>query len=59
MPAAREYSDQLRQRAVRMVLDRRSEAGDQLEAIKRVADQLSVAPQILQQIGRASCRERV
>jgi hypothetical protein len=32
-----------------MVLDRRSEAGDQLEAIKRVADQLSVAPQILQQ----------
>jgi transposase-like protein len=34
---------------VRIVLDERPQAGGQPEAIKRVADQLSVAAQILQQ----------
>ncbi|HEX2263490.1 MAG TPA: transposase, partial [Pseudonocardiaceae bacterium] len=58
MPAAQEYSDEFRQRAVRMVFDGRSEAGGQLEAIERVADQLTVARQTLQQwVEQAGAKE--
>jgi transposase-like protein len=49
MAAARKYSEEFRQHAVRMVLKIRQEAGDQAEAINRVADELSVHPETLQQ----------
>ena len=58
MPAAQEYSDEFRQHAVRMVLDERPQADSQLEAIKRVADQLAVAPQTLRQwVEQAGAKE--
>jgi transposase-like protein len=42
MSASRKYPDEFRQRAVRMVLDARQHVDDDPEAIKRVADELSV-----------------
>ncbi|MGB8960898.1 MAG: transposase, partial [Pseudonocardiaceae bacterium] len=58
MPAVEQYSDEFRQRAVRMVLDGHPEAGGQLEAIERVADQLTVAPQTLHQwVEQAGAKE--
>ncbi len=49
MSAPGKYPDEFRQRAVRMVLDVRQQVGDDPEAIKRVADELSVPPKTLQQ----------
>lgn len=42
MSASPEYPDELRQRAVRMVLDIRQETGDRPDAIKQVAAALGV-----------------
>ncbi|MGH3774851.1 MAG: transposase [Pseudonocardiaceae bacterium] len=49
MSVPSEYPDELRQRAVRMVFDVREETGNQPEAIKRVADELGVPPNMLWQ----------
>lgn len=42
MPAPRKYPDEVRERAVRMVLEIRQEFGQQQGAIARVADKLGV-----------------
>jgi transposase len=42
MPAPKKYSDELRERAVRMVFDVRRETGQTTGTIARVADQLGV-----------------
>ena len=47
MAAPRKYSDELRDRAVRMTLDARGDASSSRGAIKRIADQLGVHPEAL------------
>lgn len=42
MPAPRKYTDELRERAVRLVLELRKSSGQKQGAIARVADQLGV-----------------
>ena len=42
MPAPKKYPDEVRERAVRMVLEVREESGQQHGAIARVADRLGV-----------------
>ena len=45
MPAPRKYPDELRERAVRMVLDHEHEYGSQWEAICSIADKLGPKPE--------------
>ena len=42
MPAARKYSQEIRERAVRMVLQVRRETGQRLGAVAAVADKLGI-----------------
>jgi transposase len=42
MPAPRKYTDELRERAVRLVLELRKSSGQKQGAVARVADQLGV-----------------
>lgn len=42
MPAPKKYTDELRERAVRLVLELRKSSGQKQGAIARVADQLGV-----------------
>ena len=42
MPAPKKYSDELRERAVRMVFELRAQSGQATGTIARVADQLGV-----------------
>ena len=46
-PAARRYSPELKDRAVRMVLQLRQETGTRNGTVKRVADQLDIGPESL------------
>jgi transposase len=47
MPAPRKYPDELRQRAVRMVLDAKKDPDTARGAIRRVADQLGISRETL------------
>ena len=47
MSAPKKYSDELRERAVRMALDARRDPATSRGAIKRIADQLGVHPEAL------------
>jgi transposase len=47
MAAPKKYSDELRERAVRMALDARRDPATSRGAIKRIADQLGVHPEAL------------
>ena len=47
MVAPRKYSDELRERAIRMALDARRDPATSTGAIKRIADQLGVHPEAL------------
>jgi transposase len=42
MPASKKYTDELRERAVRLVLELRKSSGQRQGAVARVADQLGV-----------------
>src|SRR5688572_25154486 len=46
-PSPRQYSPELRERAVRMVLALREETGEKHGAVKRVADQLDIGVESL------------
>ena len=46
-PTARRYSPELKDRAVRMVLQLRQETGTRNGTVKRVADQLDIGPESL------------
>ena len=47
MPAPRKYPDELRQRAILMVLDAKTDADTARGAIRRVADQLGISRETL------------
>jgi transposase len=47
MAAPRKYSEELRERATRMVLEARQDPAGKVGAIKRIADQLGVHPEAL------------
>ena len=47
MPAPRKYPDELRQRAIRMVLDAKTDPDTARGAIRRVADQLGISRETL------------
>lgn len=47
MAAPRKYPDELRERAIRMVMDLRRDPGTRIGALKRVGEQLGVHPETL------------
>lgn len=47
MPAPKKYSDELRERATRLVLEARRDPASAVGAIRRIADQLGVHPEAL------------
>ncbi|WJK42571.1 transposase [Solwaraspora sp. WMMA2056] len=47
MPAPKEYSDELRERATRLALDARRDPASAVGAIRRIADQFGVHPEAL------------
>ena len=47
MPAPKKYSDELRERATRLVVEARRDPASAVGAIRRVADQLGVHPEAL------------
>lgn len=47
MAAPRKYSEELKERATRMVLDARQNPATKTGAIKRIADQLDIHPEAL------------
>ncbi|MFV2019349.1 transposase [Micromonospora sp. LOL_023] len=47
MPAPRKYSDELRERATRLVVEARRSIASSVGAIWRIADQLGVCPEAL------------
>lgn len=47
MPAPKKYSDELRERATRLVVEARRDPASAVGAIRRIADQLGVHPEAL------------
>jgi transposase len=47
MVAPRKYPDELRERAIRLVLDAKAEAGNGKGACRRIGDQLGINPETL------------
>ena len=50
-PFQRRYPPELRERAVRMVLETSSERGERFGAVTRVAGQLGIGPESLRKVG--------